>query len=167
MNVKPSEAEILANAIQLVESNKVQQAIEILEEFINSKSQTSALLFLALADIYKNRSIIQVEENYSKAKENYSKAIQSTSTSINPEILIVAKAELADCLVREASAEFGNLKDKKPENQLKERLRELFPNKENQNKFFIQLRGCQECPPGSGKVGLPTRVGAQTVCFSC
>lgn len=169
MNTQLNETELLSNAKYLLENDEIEQAIQTLEKVSNSGCQTSALFALTLADIYKNKSIIEIKEDFREAKENYTKAIERAEATRDSEVLIVAKAELADCWLREARAEFGNLETRKQGNQLEERLKELFQFDAQQNKLFLASGGCQPCPPNSGstKLGLWAWKGGVMACYSC
>ena len=170
MSAQINEAEVLSAAMHLVETDEIEEAIQTLEKVSNFGCQTSALFALTLGDIYKNKSIVEIKEDFSKAKENYRKAIERASDTGDSKVRIVAKAELADCLLREARAEFGNLETRKEGNQLEERLKELFQSDEQLKlKFFLRSIDCLECPPnsGSGKLGRWAWSGGQRICFSC
>ncbi len=169
MNAQINEAELLSTAKQLIETDKIEEAIQTLEKVNNSGCQTSALFALTLADIYKNKSIVEIKEDFSQAKENYTKAIERAIATRDSEVLIVAKAELADCLLREARAEFGNLETRKEGNQLEERLREIFQFDEQPKLMLLGPGDCQPCPPNSGstQLGRWAWSGGQQICYRC
>lgn len=168
MNAQINEAEVLSTAEHFVEAGEIEKAIQTLEKVSNSGCQTSALFTLNLADIYKNKTIVEIKEDFSEAKENYIKAIERAISTRDSEVIIVAKAELADCLLREARAEFGNLETRKEGNQLEERLKELF--QDEQLKLMSSGPGdCQPCPPntGSTRLGRWARMGGTMTCYWC
>lgn len=85
-------------------------------------------------------------------------AVQAKTVSTQPHKVAMATnkkphvVKHTDCLLREATAEFGNLKTRKEGNQL-----------------FLLSGGCQPCPPNSGstKLGLWVWKAGQRICFPC
>jgi hypothetical protein len=169
MKNKINEAEVLSTAKHLIETDKIEEAIQTLEKVRNSGCQTSALFALTLADIYKNKSIVEIKEDFSEAKEKYTKVIERALVTGDSEVLIVAKAELADCLLREARAEFASLETTKEGNQLEEWLKELFQSDEQIKLMSLRSGDCQPCPPntGSTKLGRWAWKGREMTCYSC
>lgn len=168
MNIQINEAKIFSSVKHLIETDKIEEAIQTLEK-VSSGCQTSALFALTLADIYKNKSIVEIKEDFSQARENYIKAIEWALDTRDFEVLIVAKAELADCLLREARAEFGNLETRKGGKQLEERLKELFQDEQFKLRSSSGPGNCQPCPPntGSTRLGRWAWMGEKQGCYRC
>lgn len=146
------------------------KAIDILECLINSRIQPSAVIYLALGDLYVN------EGSDTSAKSCYTKAVEIALATEDRQVLVAAKAGTANIqaivgaseanrLAQDALAEFEALENIHKWEQIKERVNSLI-SKEQKLPVLLLSLACGDCN-AFGNPGRYIRSGGQWLCTGC
>lgn len=146
------------------------KAIDILECLINSRIQPSAVIYLALGDLYVN------EGSDTSAKSCYTKAVEIALATGDRQVLVAAKAGTANIqaivgaseanrLAQDALAEFEALENIHKWEQIKERVNSLI-SKEQKLPVLLLSLACGDCN-AFGNPGRYIRSGGQWLCTGC